>query len=161
MTWEWLCTSNSSSYFLWINNQIYYHAVFAFCTFEMKRWGWLSLQSMCVCVLNWLPHRGIERLMDRLRSDTERREVEGWEGRGRPQKPRDSLSVRGIGNICSGLTAGLPPAASCTQLHTTKIRAGPQMVFQPTVRVMIHLPSFMEERWWPIFAVAKVSDDVI
>lgn len=68
--------------------------------------------GVCVCVFfNWLPHREIESLMDHLRSDRERREVEGWEGRGRPQKLRDSLSGWGIGNICSGLTAGLPPAA--------------------------------------------------
>lgn len=58
----------------------------------------------------------------------------GWEGRGRPQQQRDSLSVGGIGNICSGLTAGLPPAASCRQLHTTKIGAGPQRALQPTAR---------------------------
>lgn len=118
------------------------------------RLAWFSLK---VHRFVRLPHREIESLMDHLRRDTERREVEALEGRGRPQQQRDSLSVGGIGNICSGLTAGLPPAASCRQLHTTKIWAGPQRGFQPTVRVTMHLPSFMEERWCPWLHVVTSS----
>lgn len=59
---------------------------------------------------------------------TERRgEEERWEGRRRPKEEREGLQG-GIGNICSGLTAGLPPSASSRQPHTTKTGDGPEVV---------------------------------
>lgn len=58
----------------------------------------------------------------------ERREEERWEGRMRPEEEREGLHG-GIGNTCSGLTAGLPPpSASSRQPHTTKAGDGPEMV---------------------------------
>ena len=61
------------------------------------------------------------------RRGEERGRGEDEEKTRRPKEEREGLQ-RGIGNICSGLTAGLPPSASSRQPHTTKTGDGPEMV---------------------------------